>query len=80
MSETAREEYTRYPKTVAIMRELGITVELVAENEFDITGYWELVLDKDGNQVFVLAEGERRRESHGGPSRVAEPSRRTARG
>ena len=50
MSETAREEYTRYPKTVAIMRELGITVELVAENEFAITGYWELVLDKDGNR------------------------------
>ena len=47
-----QEEHTRYPQTVAVMREMGIDVKLVAENDFDITGYWELVLDNDGNRTW----------------------------
>lgn len=42
---------TRYPKTVALMEEMGIDVLRVAENEFDTTGYWELALDENGNRI-----------------------------
>lgn len=42
---------TPYPKTIALMRELGVDPIGIAENEFDTSGYWEIITDNDGKHI-----------------------------